>query len=554
MSSQANAVNLSNSSSEYLGPYLPRGMNRVVFDYDDKQAPAPGYIPPLLLKERVRYCPEVTQELLTRLQDDLKNHFEYRIQVLFQQMLLVYKTGVVFENYAKADCQIGEGASEGDRHYVAAHSSTLPTLRVGSPGGPSISFGWGTFFYRTWNATIYLPEVVNQADSAIDRSTMTDEKESIRDFTTALLNSVSQGKKTPGEGLSDFVKTALRPVRYLYEHAENEERRLIFNTYLEIGEFYRDKLETGFLIQKLCFADEKTRATEEFYLKVQAPMRKLLKDELKAPSFLPSEIPANEIDWTHLRNKLWAKVEAQALHLKDTGAQYKQLCFHIPEIQAIAFALLQFLFLGDTSKKIGGLISQQLAEGSTLYEQMRKEIQDKYKVASPQNLPAIAMHLLTAFCDEFLRKKESLAAPEEKKGDSPERKEDLPAAPKASPAKPFVVRTEIENTIKKEKFGLVGKAKEYQALCALSKTVQTTALECLELLKESSSLCKEQLRQIVHIKTSKTVERRNLSDVVSRLYQAVLSKIRAKCNVKEPMQMPSILLHLLLHFETRPNL
>lgn len=528
MSSPLNTHDPLSLTKGYLGPYIPKGMDRVVVPYGSNRAAA--YVPPLFQGNQER-CPPITEKLIVALRDDLQNHFEYRIQVFLQQLLLVYKTGLTFDFYAKADFQVGEGASKEKAHYVAAHSSTLPTLRLTPTEGKSLSFGRDTFFYNTWNATVYLPEVANQIDSAIDRSTGTDKGCSIREFATDLLNEVSRGK-APAEGLTEFLRTVLRTVRSLRENEKNE-RRLVLDQYLEIGNHYWGKLTKEFLIQQLCFQDTKIRVNEQFYQTVQAPMHRLLAKELIAPVSIPSLLPLKKIDWILIRNKLWET----ALLLEGRAVQYKNLCLLSDKVKAASFQWLSSFSSEEALKKINGLISSSSLEGVEIYKEVRKEIAEKCKVSSPKNLPAIIVHLLIALSDASSPTQSPVAEDEEKRheGAASSTAVDLPTA-----------RTEIQNKIKANNLRLSAQGIKYQKLCKAATKVQAAVEACLGFLAQSPALCREQeLEKICSIKTSKSIERVGLSERCLVMYQLALAEIRKSGSVKEPQHMSTLLMHLL---------
>lgn len=490
----------------YWGPLIPRGMDRVIVPYDSSLAAA--YIPSSFEAQK---CPAVDLSLIRSLQGDLENHFEYRIQVFFQQLLLAYKTNLIFELYTKADFQIGQGASEKGHIYVAAHSSTLPTLRI-PDGKDSRSFGRDTYFYHTWNATIYLPEIVNQTDSAIDRHC--NDQKSFREVATELLNQASQGN-LPGAVLEEFLKQAVKTLSALKDPCTNQSRSIVLDAYLKIAKRYLYNLTEEPLIQKLCFEKEDARITDLFYLNVQKPMHELLRKQCKntTPSRLLSPPSLN---WSDLRKKLWAKIENNALHLTERSASYKALICLSDNVTNAAYQILA------TPDGVQTLLES--SSKTALHEAAQTEITEKCSVKNPKNLEAIVFHYLTVLCDR------------------------LSTAPQADDA---AQKNKSEPVIPKLETVLSPQRANYKKLCSESQKVQEALAKAWGFLQQASDLCKQQeLKKISSIATSKTVEKLGLSDAIFNLYATVRTTIRESAQVEEPQKIGLILIHLLHDFET----
>lgn len=167
-----------------------------------------------------------TDETFSRLEDDIKDHCEWRIQIAVLQCVLVRQTGRVFEGQETSH-QIGQGT----RQYHAAHSSTLPSLAFQHPqedGYDKIAFGEG-WIGDTWNATMLLPKAVNELDSRLDGTNSTPK---LRGDALRILNEVSAGHLTPQEAARTFIEhllariqkseAALRGQRTKLEHLPSE--------------------------------------------------------------------------------------------------------------------------------------------------------------------------------------------------------------------------------------------------------------------------------------------------------------------------------------------
>jgi hypothetical protein len=262
------------SLSVSLGPKIPVGIPRRTYPYTCNLAPS--YIPAPYLED-----PQVKIDLL---QDDLKNHIEHRIQLFLSQLLLVYNTKLQFDSYFQAEIQIGKMDDTSGPPYVGAHSSTLPTLRLKSEtfSDSTVSFAKDTYFYYTWNTTIYLPEMANHIDSAIDKS-------GLRETATRLLNDTAAGQLTPEKGLQIFVKHLIGALKNVKYEGEKETIRTL---YLRAAEIYQENLEDGYpVLQKFCHKPLVTKLGPDFYREIQAEMHAQLvrEDDEERTTPLPAD-------------------------------------------------------------------------------------------------------------------------------------------------------------------------------------------------------------------------------------------------------------------------
>jgi hypothetical protein len=190
----------------------------------------------LLKVDRIIWKPP-TEHILPFLDESIYEHFEARMQIIYQQMLLVFGKKFKFVYHNKADAQVGK-CPENVKHalgsYECAHSSTLPALRIENPDDPNtlIAFGQGSYFHKTWNATIFLPKEVNTIDSALDKfKKYHDNKTSFREVVLGLLNSVSKGKINPKQGLQKFLETAIKVLDNVSQEKKSVEDQRIIKQY-----------------------------------------------------------------------------------------------------------------------------------------------------------------------------------------------------------------------------------------------------------------------------------------------------------------------------------
>lgn len=273
---------------------------------------AGGYVPTILFDmtirdplnkkvEQIMQKPEVTLALLQDLKEDIANHCEYRIQVFFQQMLLVYKTTLEFQFHNAADLQYGKFINKGQKEqagdYAGAHSSTLPSLRlINSNGANPIAFADKSYFHKTWNATVFLPRKVNCIDSAWDKNTVClEEEQSFRWHSTEILNQLAANAFDPQRGLKIFLKTARRFLSTIESLNKEEEELFVIKTYRSVVKAYKKQINEEVFIKSLCFAPTSKDSLEESYMRVQAGMHKKLIEDMNLLRPQPLELKCKKI-------------------------------------------------------------------------------------------------------------------------------------------------------------------------------------------------------------------------------------------------------------------
>ena len=238
-----------------------------------------SYVPDVWLKnvdlsfDKPRNLKKVKKIKIKKFTDDIENHVENRIQLFFQQLLLFYKKDLCFQTYLRTDDQVG-AIKNGSG--VAAHSSTLTVLRLKSDHfSSSTSAAFGTSFYYDWNATVYLPSLVNEFDKSIDIDCKINGKP-LREIATRILNKVSKGKKTPAEGLSSFLDSLYKISKISKkEKKDSEDHVKVALIYMKIAKNYQNQLknpDSNHLIQKLCFEKTTKVVNKNFFEKVSNKM------------------------------------------------------------------------------------------------------------------------------------------------------------------------------------------------------------------------------------------------------------------------------------------
>lgn len=313
-------------SQSYLGPELPNNIPRLRLSYSSNKAPAyvpdallsPGYFRAFLGEPVENHVQKVSvdQALLSTLKGDIENHVEARIQNFITQLMIVYKTGIQFSPFTHAEIQIGKAKTRGDSagFYGAAHSSTLPALRILSSRSSrtSISFAKDSSFYHGWNMTVYLPTVVNQLDAKIDSSSR--HQVNGKDFRARaihILNTVSEGECIPKEGLREFLEAMIRIIE-AEKHGEADSMNLeLLDIYHRIAERYHENIDNGYpLFQKLFLRAIDEKIDERFYFRVQAEIHSKLIREMDhlRPRYGESINSAKEFNVEDLKNRLMVRI------------------------------------------------------------------------------------------------------------------------------------------------------------------------------------------------------------------------------------------------------
>jgi hypothetical protein len=288
--------------STYIGSNyrdMVKGETRTTYEFGEEKATTIEMVPTALLKSihgpthTQIDAPKTDLALLKILETDIEDHFEVRIQLFVQQMLLVYNTQRYFLE-VKADMQVGKPGKSDDKggKYACAHPSTIPCIVAVDEEGV-IAFGRHSYFNHTWNATDYLPESVNKADSALDFQTKIGEL-TFRDRCISTINLVASNSITPKTGLEFFLKDAKKYLSAIPQRKGDEERSYSVNKYKSVVKDYRKRLAKGndFFFFKTGFAkakdakyfDKNMSFTDEkgFFRKIHNRMMRVFIKEMEA--------------------------------------------------------------------------------------------------------------------------------------------------------------------------------------------------------------------------------------------------------------------------------
>lgn len=389
----------------YLGPKVPIGIARKCEYYSTNLAPS--YIPSSLFKpdgilsipvEELAISPLVTPELLKSLSADLKNHMEGRVQLFLQQMLLVYKTKLCFDKYIKADLQVGQVSDNGP-NYVGAHSGTLPTLRLAQdvPSDHSVSFAKDTFFYNSWNTTIYLPLLANQIDSKIDGS-------GFRLLSFDILNQVALGEMSPKQGLQNFLEALISTLESI--GSQGVEEQIILEKYTKVAKRYLEKTETNGFIQRFCLLPKDSLVNEAFYSTVQQEMHRELRFDCErlAPTVIEDVELPETVDLREIRELFASKIR----EISKTMQSYTKLCLNADAVRIAMkryFIYLNSLPLSQKNEETDRILqikSRKTIENVRLsFPAMRVYLAAieaiKSQTSDPQNMHVILLNLMAQF-------------------------------------------------------------------------------------------------------------------------------------------------------------
>lgn len=258
----------------FLGTPSPDQSKREVISYSSNRAPA--YIPSILM-DRMKRLPAVDLPLLQKLKEDIRNHVETRIQLIWTWFLLAHNSQLEFQHHSTLR-QVGKGKGA----YAAAHSSTLPCLGV-QEGFQTLVFVGGSYFDDTQNATVFLPADVNKMDSRLDcHHNKLNTHAALRERTIEILNQVSQGAKSPDAAMQKFLKV----FAFLIQKAEQavavihrRHQKYILKEYAHVVTSYQKKWKDR-MICKLCFRPKDLTVNADFFDDVQQEMYKSLADSM----------------------------------------------------------------------------------------------------------------------------------------------------------------------------------------------------------------------------------------------------------------------------------
>lgn len=222
--------------------------------------------------------------LIRQIKCEVQDHLENRFQLFYQQLLMVYSTGMQYAYSTKALAQAGFKNKEATSVDLAeAHDSTLPCLLVEKDGKDHV-FGAGSSFYNAQNMTSRLGAPVNLLDTWID-TTKRRFSCSFRDRAFTIIQENSEGESDPQEGMQACFAAFRRRLEGFEKTAKEEDspKKLVSRFYTEVVVAYETLAEQGdTLIKSLSFAYRSKEAVgARFFLKIQKPLHEQLAKEMK---------------------------------------------------------------------------------------------------------------------------------------------------------------------------------------------------------------------------------------------------------------------------------
>lgn len=415
-------------SQNYIGPKVVyKSSRKKPSYYSENQTIA--YVPRNLLGiteqshyslavEKLLRKPPVTEDVLSELLEDIQNHFEQRIQLFFQQLLLVYKTELVFKFYNRADDQVGTPdskhsiATEQQDTYVAAHCSTLPALRIVKENS-AIDFAKSSFFKTTWNATVCLPEIVNIVDSALDKSCKClNEEKTFRYHCTNLLASLAKDKFNPKQGLVYFLNLASYYLQKISVKESDTKKQFVLEAYKKVAADYAIKLKKDdSIIKALSFDFNASRCDDSFYMNIQTHMHRLLIREMEVYRL---EYFSFSSTIGHLSNQDAARfkpiikefnaqqLQEGSLHFSKKALEYANFCSTAESLCQVAYHYFSQVNDEDRLREdltvileMTSMQKNQLSERIvTLYEKVKNGICKEYKVSRICHMNIILLKFL----------------------------------------------------------------------------------------------------------------------------------------------------------------
>ncbi|EFB42052.1 MULTISPECIES: hypothetical protein [Parachlamydia] len=144
-------------------------------------------------------------------EEDIQHHVEARVATIWGQFNVAYDEGGEFavnekirQFFVSPSLKIvSEDGDAAEVKYQAAHSSTLPVLKVRrrEDGAPYFEVLKGSHLDNLNNSTMGLPDFVNQVDTLIDGTNT----KGLRSDAIALVNAVAQRIISPVEAMQNYL-------------------------------------------------------------------------------------------------------------------------------------------------------------------------------------------------------------------------------------------------------------------------------------------------------------------------------------------------------------
>lgn len=260
--------------------------------------------------EDTQTFPKVDSKLMKALQEDIENHCERRLQIMFLQFVLAYRSGLSFTTKVAADLQIGQGKNK-PNPYAACHVATTPSLSFSHRKNIWI-FGKGTSLYPTFNETILLPAIVNQVDSSLDlHHKKMGVSRALRERSISILNDLAKpdSKMNPKEGFLRYLNDSKDLFKALKEAKLKPHQKSVVQTFNRTVVSYQKQLEKGDEIIKALFSRSQ-KVDDEFFKNVQSEIYQRLIKEVEG-GHSSAEVIYNKTSYS--RKKLTDGQEAKSI-------------------------------------------------------------------------------------------------------------------------------------------------------------------------------------------------------------------------------------------------
>lgn len=237
------------------------------------------------------------QDVINRLIEDGKLHMDIRIQLLGQQLLFVYRTGLRFSTQSskwRICHRLPKRVEEEEEKrscFEAAHCHLLPELKV-QHVRKARSVPPNSWLYATWNITTLLPTEWNQTDTMLDGQNTN--PASLR---CEILDSVfNQAAQFNAESCENYYHDIIRRIatrieKYLRECGNDSQYTLPLRCYREVlGDYIRQIGANVNMLAWVCI--ERSLETDQEVIAVQKRIWAMTREETiigRNKSFAPHQ-------------------------------------------------------------------------------------------------------------------------------------------------------------------------------------------------------------------------------------------------------------------------
>ncbi|MBA3723038.1 MAG: hypothetical protein H0W88_11660 [Parachlamydiaceae bacterium] len=357
-----------------------------------------------------------TDSFFESFNEDIDDHLESRIHLIFKQMLLVLNTGYQFRCH-DTKIQVGSGKTRepapsvhnkvpttflsNKSNYAAAHIAVLPSLKY-NENGQDFALGNGSILDFEMNATDLLPIEVNNIDTLIDGKDEFQGK--LRTVSLQILNAMAQKGTTisPGMGLKYFIDALVENINAAkkivikngyklvqertFAYTREYRKFMVLSRYENVALDYQKKLSNNIisynLIKKLCLRngleDINTILDLNFFLGIQQNLHKQIRTDVFGRSVidLPIQPPLRSLRI----KKMTPPGELEALGPK--AIKYQKHCMTNKDVTDLARHILYNPNNGELKKNLRDSIIRTIKNAPEL------------DVRNPQKIDLIMAHII----------------------------------------------------------------------------------------------------------------------------------------------------------------